>query len=59
MFTMFTVEDLINVLNEFNPETIVEEIIINEDGVSVITEQSYSAFTTDFIKTLQEWHNEN
>lgn len=56
---MFTVEDLINVLNQFNLETIVEEIIINEDEIGVITEKSYSSFTIDFIKTLREWYNEN
>lgn len=49
----YTIEDLINALNEFDNSTIVEEIVIQDDCIDIVTSDAYSCFDDDYIKSLR------
>ena len=49
---MFTGREIINLLEGYD-NTIIEEIVIHDDEIVLITESSYICFDEDYIKTLE------
>lgn len=45
-----TIEDLINVLNEYDHSIEVEEIVITNDSINIITDTSYCSYDIEYVK---------
>ena len=47
-----TIGDLINVLNEYDNSTEVEEIVITDDSINLITDTSCCSYDIEYVKAM-------